>query len=99
MLLAVEAALGLVFDSRYRDIPFAPLMAAALPFLVVSLTAPRPAGSRGMAETVAAAALILSAGYVVFNETFANWQSVWFCAGLVVLAVIFLRARDAPSSG
>jgi len=99
MLLAVEAALGLVFDPRYRDIPFAPLTAAALPFLVVSLTAPRPAGSRAMAETVAAAALILSAGYIAFNETFANWQSVWFCAGLVVLAVILLRARDAPSSG
>ena len=49
-----------------------------------------------MAETVAAAVLALSAGYIVFNETFANWQAVWFCAGFLGLAVILLRARDAP---
>jgi len=98
MLLAVEAALGLVFDPRYRDIPFAPLTAAALPFLAASFIIPRPAGRRPMAETVAAAALVLSAGYVVFNETSANWQSVWFCAGLVVLAVTLVRTRDAPNS-
>jgi hypothetical protein len=35
MLVSIEAALGLVFDPRYRDIAFAPLTAAALPFLVV----------------------------------------------------------------
>jgi hypothetical protein len=42
--------------------------------------------------------LALSAGYIVFNETFANWQSVWFCAGLLGLAAILLSVRDAPSS-
>jgi exo-beta-1,3-glucanase (GH17 family) len=99
MLLAVEAALGLVFDPRYRDIPFAPLSAAALPFLVMTFAAPRPGGPRAIAESVAAAVLALAAGYVVFNETFANWQSVWFCAGLIVLAVSLARARDAPGSG
>jgi exo-beta-1,3-glucanase (GH17 family) len=99
MLLAVEAALGLVFDPRYRDIPFAPLSAAALPFLVVTFTAPRPRGPRAIAESVAAAVLILAAGYVAFNETFANWQSVWFCAGLIVLAVSLMRARAVPGSG
>jgi exo-beta-1,3-glucanase (GH17 family) len=97
MLVAVEAALGLVFDPRYRDIPFAPLTAAAAPFLVLSLTGSRPAGSRAVAETAAAAALALSALYIVINETFANWQSVWFCAGLLGLAVILLMARVAPS--
>jgi exo-beta-1,3-glucanase (GH17 family) len=96
MLLAIEAALGLVFDPRYRDIPFAPLSAAVLPFLVAGFATPRPGGARAIAETVAAAALALSAGYIVFNETFANWQSVWFCAGLIALAVILARARDAP---
>ena len=99
MLVAVEAALGLVFDPRYRDIPFAPLTGAAAPFLVLSLTTSRPAGSRAVAETVAAAVLALSAVYIVINETFANWQSVWFCAGLIGLAVILLMARDAPNSG
>ena len=87
-----------MFDPRYRDIPFAPLTAAAVPFLALLFFAPRPAGSRGMAETVAAAVLALSAGYILFNEGFANWQSVWFCAGLAVLAVILVRGRDAPSS-
>jgi len=99
MLLSVEAALGLVFDPRYRDIPFAPLSAAALPYLLVSLSAARARGARAIAETVAAAALALSAVYIAFNESFANWQSVWFCAGLVVLAFILARARGAPGSG
>lgn len=98
MLLSVEAALGLVFDSRYRDIPFAPLGAAVIAFLVAVVSTPRPAGARAVAETVAAAVLALSAGYIVFNESFANWQAVCFCAGLIGLAVILLRARDAPSS-
>ncbi len=99
MLVAVEAALGLVFDPRYRDIPFAPLTAGAVPFLVLMASTKRPAGSRAMAERVAAAVLALSAGYIVFNEGFANWQSVWFCAGLIVLAFTLALARDAPSSG
>ena len=99
MLVSVEAALGLVFDPRYRDIAFAPLTAAALPFAVVMVSRPRPAGARAVAETVAAVVLALSGGYILLNEGFANWQSVWFCAGLFGLAFILARARDAPSSG
>jgi glucan 1,3-beta-glucosidase len=99
MLLAVEAALGLIFDPRYRDIPFAPLNAAVWPFLVLMFSTPRPGGSRAAAETLAAAMLASSAGYIVFNEGFANWQSVWFCAGLIGLAVMLARARVAPSLG
>lgn len=99
MVVAVEAALGLVFDPRYRDIPFAPLTAAALPYLVLSFAARRSGTSRAMAESAAAALLVVCAGYTLFNETFANWQAVWFCAGLIALAVSLARARDAPSSG
>ena len=99
MLVSVEAALGLVFDPRYRDIPFAPLTAAAVPFLVLLASTPRPTGSRAIAETVAAAVLASSAVYIVFNERFSNWQSVWFCAGLIGLAFILERARGAPSPG
>jgi exo-beta-1,3-glucanase (GH17 family) len=98
MLVAVEAALGLVFDPRYRDVPFAPLTAAAVPFLVLLAATRRVDGMRAAAESVAGAVLALSAGYVVFNETFANWQSVWFCAGLLGLAAILLSVRDAPGS-
>jgi exo-beta-1,3-glucanase (GH17 family) len=97
-LLSLEAALGLVFDPRYRDIPFAPLSAAVAPFLLLVISAPRPAGPRAKAEGLAAWVLAVSAGYVLINESFANWQSVWFCAGLLVLAFILLRARDAPGS-
>ncbi|MGB6505535.1 MAG: hypothetical protein WBE99_19110 [Xanthobacteraceae bacterium] len=95
-LLSVQSALGLVFDPRYRDIPFGPQSGAALPFLLLMLSTPRPAGTRAMAETVAASVLALSAGYIAFNETFANWQAIWLCAGFLGLAVILLRARDAP---
>ena len=48
------------------------------------------------AETVAAAALVLCAVYIALSETFANWQSLWFCAGLVALAVSLLPGRAAP---
>jgi exo-beta-1,3-glucanase (GH17 family) len=98
-LLTIEAALGLVFDPRYRDIPFAPLTAATVPFLVVMASAPRSPGARAMAEAVAAGALALGAVYIVFNETFANWQAVWFCAGLIALAFKLWWTRDAPGSG
>jgi glucan 1,3-beta-glucosidase len=96
LLLCVQAALGLVFDPRYRDIPFAPATTALVPLLVVAFATPRPPGRRAMAESVAAAVLICSAVYIVCNESLANWQAVWFAAALVVLAVILARARDAP---
>jgi glucan 1,3-beta-glucosidase len=96
VLLSVETALGLVFDPRYRDIPFAPQTAAVAAFLVLMLSGRPAAGSRAVAEIVAAAVLALSAGYIALNETFANWQAVWLCAGFVVLALILVRARDVP---
>jgi len=44
-----------------------------------------------MAATLAATAI-----YVVFNESFANWQALWFAAGLIALALTLLQARAAP---
>ena len=41
-VLAMQSALALSFDPRYRDFPFAPLTAAALPFLLLSFLV-RPA--------------------------------------------------------
>ena len=95
-VLAIVVALGLVFDPRYRDFPFAPLTAAAVPFLVVALLVPAPAGRRGAAELAAAALLGVSAVYILFNESLANWQAIWFCAVLAGLVIILLRVRDAP---
>jgi glucan 1,3-beta-glucosidase len=119
-ILAMQAALGLDFDPRYRDFPFAPLTGGAFPFLVVAvfrrfqpaiwagktaklvsietddLAPPHPKSSYPAAEVATAAMLGLSAIYIVFNETIANWQALWFCAGLIALALTLLRVRDAP---
>jgi hypothetical protein len=95
-VLSVQAALGLVFDPRYRDFPFAPLTGAVTPFLLIATWQLRVRARRPAAETVAAATLALAAIYIVLNEGFANWQSLWFCAGLIALALTLLQARDAP---
>lgn len=91
-VLAVQAALPLAFDPRYRDFPFAPLTAAALPFLLL----PRGQGQRPLAETIASAILLVSASFIVWNETFANWQAVWFAAAAMLVAFSLLRVRGAP---
>jgi len=96
IVLALQAALGLVFDPRYRDIDFAPLSGAVFAYLVWSLARPPAKGPRAMAETVAAGALAASAVYIGFNETLANWQAMWFCAAMIGLAFILARVRDAP---
>lgn len=95
-VLALQSALGLAFDPRYRDFPDAALMAAIVPLLIVSILIPRPAGQPGSAETAAAAVLLLCGGYILLNEGLANWQSLWFCALLFALAVILRRVRGAP---
>jgi len=95
MLLALIVALGLVFDPRYRDFPYAPLTAAAVPLLLHSLVMPRQPGARGAAELAAAAVLAASVPYIVLNETFANWQALWVAGVLAALAVTLARVRDA----
>ena len=96
LLLAVHVALGLVFDPRYKDFPFAPLTAAIVPLLTLSLTATPGDGRRGAAELLAASLLVLSVAYIVPDEGLANWQSLWLCAALAGLAVTLSRVRDAP---
>jgi exo-beta-1,3-glucanase (GH17 family) len=96
-LLSIETALVLVFDPRYRDLPFAPQSAGVIAFVALALWTPRPAGKRATAETLGAAVLAVSAVYIAINETIANWQALWLCAGFVGLAFILSRARDAPS--
>jgi glucan 1,3-beta-glucosidase len=93
-VLSIETALVLVFDPRYRDLPFAPQSAGVLAFMALMVSTPRPIGRRPPAETLAAAVLAVSAIYIAINETFANWQALWLCAGFFGLAVILWRARD-----
>jgi exo-beta-1,3-glucanase (GH17 family) len=95
-VLAVQAALGLDFDPRYRDFPFSPLTGAAFPFLVVSLMTAPGKGRLPAAEASAAALLVLSTAYIAVNETFANWQALWFCAGLLAVAITLVQVRAAP---
>jgi exo-beta-1,3-glucanase (GH17 family) len=95
LLLAVMVALGLVFDPRYKDIPFAPLTAIVVPLLTHSLAMPRPQGLRGVAELAGAAVLALSVPYIALNEGLANWQSLWVCVALAALAVSLARVRGA----
>jgi hypothetical protein len=91
----VQAALGLVFDPRYRDFPAAALTGAVAPFAVLMIGTARGPGMRQHTEILTAALLAASAVYIVFNETLANWQAVWTCAALVLLAVILERVRGA----
>jgi len=97
LLLAFLVALGLVFDPRYRDFPFAPLTAAVVPFVVHGVLVGHAKGPRGVAEMSAACVLALSVIYIVFNETFANWQSLWVCAVLAVLAFNLAQVRGGQS--
>jgi hypothetical protein len=92
----VPSALALSFDPRYRDFPFAPMTAAIVPFVLLSLVAPARNGARPLAETLAAAILALCAIFIVWNETPANWQALWFAATLAGLVLSLLRTRAAP---
>jgi glucan 1,3-beta-glucosidase len=95
-LLAIIAALGLTFDPRYRDFPFAPLTGAVAPFFMLALADGTSRGARGAAELAGATLLGLCTVYIAINETLANWQSLWFCATLAALAVTLTRVRGAP---
>ena len=76
----------------------APLTAAAVPFLLLSLLGSPVGGRRAAAETATAGVLGLSAIYIACNESFANWQALWFCGVLLMLCVTLLRVRDVRGS-
>jgi hypothetical protein len=71
------------------------LTAAAWPFALLTFIVPAPTEERPAAETLAAAVLILCAVFVVWNETLANWQALWFAAALGLVAFSLLRVRVA----
>jgi glucan 1,3-beta-glucosidase len=52
---------------------------------------------RAPAETMAAALLVGSVVYILFEESFANWQSLRLCAVFLALALTLWRLRDAQS--
>lgn len=90
-VVAIQAALGFTFNARYLDFPFAPLTAATLPYLLLALLQPGQSNGRRRAETAAAAILLPCAVFIAWHEGLLDWQSLWFCATLVVLAVTLAR--------
>jgi hypothetical protein len=97
-LTSVETALGLVFDGRWRDFPFAALTMAVVPFATLSLLSQPRSRARPIAEVVFAGLLALTAVYICFNEGFANWQSLWTCAIYLLLGFTLMQAREGKAS-
>lgn len=92
-LIGVETALGLVFDSRWRDFPFAALTMAVVPFCTVALLNSPGVGARPLAETVFAGLFAAASLYIIFNEGVHNWQALWTCAAYLVLGITLWRPR------
>jgi exo-beta-1,3-glucanase (GH17 family) len=95
-LFAGETALGLLFDPRWRDFPFASLTMAVVPFATLTLFNRPKSGMRPIAEIAFAALFTAAALFAAFNEGFDNWQSLWTCAAYLLLAMTLWRARSAP---
>ena len=96
IIAAIHVALGLVFDPRYKDFPFAALLGPVSALAILALAdnpgPPRPGG----AEIATAAVLTGSAVFVVLNEGIANWQALLFAALLLLLALTAVRAKAVP---
>ena len=92
-VMAIQVALGLVFDPRYKDFPFAALTAAIVPIAVLALWSRNAVLGQGLAERLAAGTLAIAALYILLNESIANWQSVWLCLLLLLLSISLVRFR------
>ena len=98
-VLAAETALGLVFDARWRDFPFASLTMAVVPFATLTLFNRPKSGTRPIAETAFAVLFAAASLFAMFNEGFENWQSLWTCAAYFLLGIALWRARSAAVAG
>ena len=92
-VIGADTAVGLAFDPRYRDFPFAALTMAVVPFAALALLNRPKEGFRPIAEATFAALLVMTAVYTGFSEGSDNWQSLWTCGIYVVLAATLWRAR------
>ncbi len=93
VIAAIRIALGLVFAPRFHDFPFAPLTGPVAALALLAWNNPHGMRRESAAELSAAVVLLGSVAYIVLNETFWNWQALWFAAVLIVLAWTCLRAR------
>jgi exo-beta-1,3-glucanase (GH17 family) len=92
-LIAAVTALNLVFDPRWRDFPCPALTMAAVPLWMVTLFNRSTSGANPKAEAGFASLLAAAALYILFNEGFANWQSLWVCAAYGLLSVTLWRVQ------
>jgi glucan 1,3-beta-glucosidase len=96
-VLALMTALGLTFDPRYRDFPYAPLSSAIVPLFVLAVIGARTTSSSRVAEFIATGVLVLCAAFIVWNETLDNWQALWLAGLLALLAATLIWPRGARS--
>ena len=96
VVAAIHVALGLVFDPRYKDFPFALLTGPVLALCILAFAGSKASPRPGFAELVAAIVLTGSALFIIANEGTANWQALLFGALLVLLALTVLTTRAAP---
>jgi hypothetical protein len=92
-LIAAVTALNLVFDPRWRDFPYPALTMAAVPLWMVTLFNRSKSSANPKAEASFASLLAVAALTIVFNEGFANWQSLWLCAAYGLLSVTLWRLQ------
>ncbi|WP_223974433.1 glycosyl hydrolase family 17 protein [Bradyrhizobium sp. RD5-C2] len=92
-VIGTATALGLIFDPRFIDFPFAPLTMAAVPFAALTLLNPPGKGNRPLAESMFAGIFVAAAIYTGLNEGPENWQALWTCAAFMLLAATLWRAR------
>ena len=88
---ALQAALALIFDSRYRDFPAATLTMGLIPYVALMFQNRGAQIARG--ERVLALAMIIAAGWVIYSEEIANWQAVWFALTLGGVALLLTGGR------
>jgi glucan 1,3-beta-glucosidase len=96
VVAAIHVALGLVFDPRYKDFPFAALTGPVVALAVLAFAGRKSDSPPGVAERTAASLLAGSALFIALNEGIANWQALLFAGLLLLLALTCLRAKAAP---
>ena len=93
VVIGTATAIGLVFDPRFIDFPFAPLTMATVPFAATALLNPTSKDIHPLAESIFAGVFSVAAIYVGINEGPDNWQSLWTCAAYLLLALTLWRVR------
>jgi hypothetical protein len=92
-LIAAETALGLVFEPRWQDFPFAGLTMAVVPFWTLTLIIHLKSGTRPVAVAVFACLFALATLYITIKEGFHNWQAMWTSAAYFLPGITLWQPR------